>query len=236
MDHLTGVRISGTVMSMASSPPETPARKLRWFQYSLRSLMLLVLLASVGMSWFAVKMKRAREQKEAVEEIRKWGGEVHYDYEFQRSGNPLQPSGPPGPAWLRNLMGEDLFATVVWVAFGPYSSDADLEQLHGLTQLQTSYLGGRHVTDAGMEHLKGLPQLQTLDLDATDSTDGGVQHLKGLTQLQTLDLSSTQVTDAGLECLRGMSQLQRLRLTATNVTDEGVKRLKLALPTCEVQR
>jgi hypothetical protein len=58
-------------MSMATSQPEAPARKLRWFQYSLRSLMLLVLVVSVGMSWVAVKMKRARQQDKAVEEIKK---------------------------------------------------------------------------------------------------------------------------------------------------------------------
>jgi len=39
--------------------------KLRWYQYSLRSLMLLVLLAAIFMSWFAVKIKQANQQREA---------------------------------------------------------------------------------------------------------------------------------------------------------------------------
>ena len=45
------------------------------------------------------------------------------------------------------------------------------------------------MTDAGLEHLKGLSQLQRLDLASTQVTDAGLEHLKGLTQLQTLDLA-----------------------------------------------
>jgi hypothetical protein len=42
----------------------------RWFQYSLRSVLLLMLLVGLGLSWYATRAKRAREQKEAVEEIK----------------------------------------------------------------------------------------------------------------------------------------------------------------------
>ncbi len=48
--------------------PRKPRR--RWYQYSLRSLLVLTLLVSVGMSYVAVRMQRARRQKEAVEAIR----------------------------------------------------------------------------------------------------------------------------------------------------------------------
>jgi hypothetical protein len=142
-------------MSMSTSPPEAPARKLRWFQYSLRSLLLFTLLVSVGMSWVAVRMGKARRQKEAVEEIRKLGGVVLYVHELQTSGNPLPSKGPPGPAWLRSWLGDDFFTTVVDVEF-PSSS----------------------VTDAGLTHLKGLTQLWTLDLDDTNVTDEGVKRLQ----------------------------------------------------------
>jgi hypothetical protein len=38
----------------------------RWFQYSLRSLMLFTLLCALLCSWFAVKMEKARKQRQAV--------------------------------------------------------------------------------------------------------------------------------------------------------------------------
>ena len=60
------------------------------------------------------------------------------------------------------------------------------------------------MTDAGLEHLNGLKQLQTLWLDHTQVTHAGLEHLKGLKQLQELLLGSTPVTDAGLGCSHGM--------------------------------
>ena len=204
-----------------------PARKLHWFQYSLRSLFLLVFLVSLGMSWVAVKMKTAREQKEAVEEIKKLGGYVQYDYESEQLRKRLPIAGPPGPVWLRNLLGEDFFATVVGVMFTSTSAtDAGLAHLTGLTQLEWLTLGGTKVTDAGLEHLRALTQLQELALEDTKITDAGLEHLKGMTQLQTLYPNGTKVEDAGLEHLKGMTQLQTLYLNDTNANDAGVVRLE----------
>ena len=45
------------------------------------------------------------------------------------------------------------------------------------------------MTDAGLEHLKGLTQVQSLNLSQTEVTDAGLKHLKGLTQLQSLNLA-----------------------------------------------
>src|SRR5437763_421102 len=65
-------------------------------------------------------------------------------------------------------------------------------------------LVGSAVTDAGLEHVERLTQLQELDLWSTEVTDAGLEHLKKLAQLRTLDLSMTKrVDDAGLEHLKG---------------------------------
>ncbi|MGO8688343.1 MAG: hypothetical protein ACLQLG_01800 [Thermoguttaceae bacterium] len=185
-----------------------PKHKLRWYQYSLRTLLLVMTLACVGMSWVAVKMKQARQQHAAVEAIRKLGGMVDYDYQKK---DPFDE--PPGPAWLRKLLGDDLFASVTWVRL----SDSD-------------------VSDAALEYLKGLARLEILDLNRTNVSDAGLQHLKGLTQLRELCLGGTKVSDAGLENLMGLTQLQKLWLDSTNVTDAGAQDLQKALPNLEIIR
>jgi hypothetical protein len=63
-------------------------------------------------------------------------------------------------------------------------------------------LGFLPVTDAGLEHVKGLMQLQWLDLEHTRVTDNGSECLVGLTELRRLDLCETEVTEAGVEQLQ----------------------------------
>ena len=60
------------------------------------------------------------------------------------------------------------------------ATDADLEHLKGLTQLEWLWLKGTRVTDAGLWCLKGLTQLQRLDLDGTLVTDNGMEYLEEL--------------------------------------------------------
>ena len=91
---------------------------LGWrFQFSLRSLLVATVVVAIPFSWLAVEMKRAREQREAVEAIRKAGGARLYDYEL---GNTLLRSAPgpiwlrksPSPPWLHKLVGDELSATL----------------------------------------------------------------------------------------------------------------------------
>ena len=193
----------------------------RWrFQFSILSLFVLTVAVALPFSWLATEMKAAREQREAVGKL---GGQVAFDYQMYPSDTT---SKPPEPAWLRGLLGDDLFVNVTQVLL-PHSEigDAGLERLKVLTQLKELWLDGTQVTDAGLKHLEGLTRLRCLTLDNTQVTDAGLKHLHGLTQLQELHLG-TQVTDAGLENLKGLTSLGDLRLEYTQVTDTGLKHLK----------
>ena len=121
-------------------------------------MFLLTFLVSLGMIWFAVRMKRAPEQKAVVEEIEKLGGEVMYDYEVDASGNPIDGAVPPGPVWIRNLLGKDFFANVHKARFRLGVNDAALRHLSELTHFHQLSASGTEVTDASLEHLKALTQ------------------------------------------------------------------------------
>ncbi len=98
----------------------------RWrFQFSILSLFVLTVAVALPFAWLATEMKAAREQGKAVEEIKKLGGAVCYDYEQDPRRHPGKP---PEPTWLRGLLGDDLFANVTWVALGNSEiSDAGLD-------------------------------------------------------------------------------------------------------------
>lgn len=48
---------------------DAPKSKRRWFSYRLQILLALMLLAGIGVSWFAMTIQRAKMQREAVEAI-----------------------------------------------------------------------------------------------------------------------------------------------------------------------
>ena len=161
--------------------PETAARtsRRRWYQYSLRTLMTFVTLAGCGFAWLGIKVREAREQQADVDAIRKLGGEVHYDYEFDAKDDRLPNPTIPGPAWLRAILGDDFFRNIHQVVFAATSvTDADLRHLDNLTQLDQLSLIMTPTTDAGLEHLKGLSRLRWLYLYDTKVTDGGVAKLQ----------------------------------------------------------
>jgi len=155
-----------------------PKSRRRWYQYSLRTLLIVVTLAGCGFGWLGVKMREAREQRAAVDAIKKLGGYVVYDYESDSRGVRVPNATPPGPAWLRSILGDDCFRTVTEVNLNTDPADADLECLRGFTSRVALGLGGERVTDAALEHLKGMTRLEMLELDSTLVTDAGAAKLQ----------------------------------------------------------
>jgi hypothetical protein len=213
----------------------------RRFQFSLRALLGMVLVASLGMSWLAVKLQRARNQRGAVEALREVGCNLEYDYEYPWSvGFVSAHREPPGPQWSRDLLGVDLFSDVAHVDFNvprgcSAPTDDDLQPLRRLTELRSLDLCLTWLTDEGLEHVEGLSKLEVLDLSFTQVTDAGLERLRGLTSLRELSLVGTAVTDVGLQTLRESSTLEWLDLLGTQVTSEGIAELRQALPNCDVR-
>ncbi len=216
-----------------------PKIRLRWrFQYSLRTLLLVVLLASIGMSWVAVKMQKSRRQRQVVEAIQRLHGNVLYQYQVDLHGDAIPGAKLPVPSWARHLLGEDFFQEVVGVEFSGFDVlDAScLADVKTMTQLQVLSLGWTSVTDADLKGINALRRLQKLELNSTAITDAGLKELTGLTELWCLRLDSTRVTDDGLEHLKVLSGLRQLFLDKTKVTVDGERKLKQALPRCHIWR
>ncbi len=211
----------------------------RRFRFSLRTLLIVFVVFSVGLGWFAFKMRQAEKQRGAVEAIRKAGGVVHYDYQQPDEWGFTPEREPPAPAWLRELVGEDFFSDVVSVSgggtgFRTDAGDVILDHVKRLPELTTLGLVGKTVTDTGLENLKGLTELDTLVLDHAQVSDEGLEHVGRLTKLELLYLSNTQITDAGLRQFRSLTRLEWLELHSTHVTKDGIEELQEALPNCTI--
>jgi len=160
--------------AMCDSDPPKPT--LRWYQFTLRKLLVFVALLSVPLSWLGVKLRQAEKQRQAVVAIEKLGGKVLYEFDYP------PPRGfdwqPPGPTWLEKL-NVDFFSDVASVRWQRSDiGDDEIACLKDLPKLKEVGLMNTQVTDAGLEHLKGLPELQTLHLHNTQITVEGVKGLR----------------------------------------------------------
>lgn len=195
--------------------PNTAATKprRRWYQYRLRTLLVAVTLVGCGMGWLGFKIRIAARQEADVAALVKLGGSVEYDYDTDGHGNRVYNAVPPGPKWLRALLGDDLFRNVT-----------------GFDLTDTP------ATDIELKHLRHLTALEWLHLDGTQITDAGLEQLEELTKLKELTLVRTQVTDAGMDHLKGLVELGELHLYGGQVTSAGAKKLQQALPDCQILR
>ena len=209
--------------NLSLNEPQThrpPTRRPRHWQFSLRSLLLLMVVFCVGLGLW---VNHARRQKHAIDAIMKLHGFVEYAHQFpdrKWSGKRLNTAEPPGPAWLRERLGDEYFVRVVGLQFWEEPvSDEDLAHVGVLTDLQyLSFIGGPQgprITGTGLAHLRHLTRLRFLDLLGHPVTDDGLRHLRSLTQLETIDLRNTEITDTGLEQLKRFKRLTHVALDNT---------------------
>ncbi|MEX2120561.1 MAG: hypothetical protein WD847_13285 [Pirellulales bacterium] len=228
-------------------------------QFRLRTLFVCMFGLSICMAWLGCGVQRAKRQEEAVAALKGCGAVVDYDYEINTDGQ-LTGAAPPGPPWLKAILGDDCFRAVVAVHFRRRSriTDADLAPLRSLTSLEEVNLQGTAISGLGLKHVACLPRLRSLNLGHTEVgdtgiaflrssrslewlalhytaiSDDGVGYLKDLHNLKCLDLTGTQLSDAGLRQLGELSNLEFLFLRETNVTEDGIESLTRRLRRCEI--
>ncbi|MCH7728516.1 MAG: PD40 domain-containing protein, partial [Planctomycetes bacterium] len=211
-------------MSNSQDASEPTKRKRRWFRFSLRTLLIVVVILGIGFAWVAFKFQQVWEQRKVVAEIEKVGGESYFCYE-------LRAGTSPGPAWLKEILGEDFFATVVHVyLYDKKATDDTLANIAKLTELETLIISNIAVSDVGIQHVSNLTKLVYLELSHTCVSNAGLAHLKKLKQLKTLDLSGSRVTGEGFVHLRHLSNLEELYILSEQATRKNILALKQALP------
>jgi hypothetical protein len=132
--------------SMTTSPASSAKAKLRWYQFSLRSLLIYVTLFAVACSWFTVKMQQARKQRKEVEEMTRLGANVYYSYQCDENSEPIEscvfmkPDGtwqtvntpePSVPQWLLSILSDDFFYRATAIEL------FNLENVDALKEIET---------------------------------------------------------------------------------------------------
>jgi hypothetical protein len=91
-------------------------------------------------------------------------------------------------------------------AGGPLCGDAGLAYISEMEELRelklSDYRDTPGITDAGMQHIGKLTNLELLSLQNASITDEGLRHLEKLKSLKTLNLTRTNVSAAGVARLQ----------------------------------
>jgi len=170
---------------------DLPKLKRRWYQISLRTVLLIVLLLSLPFSWFAFRLDQTRRQKAVLANFSEYEHNAYWRY--SSLGEKEANDFPFGYVFDLRLWGNERTAP----------TDDDLIHLAGFTHLQALTIENcPGVTDAGLKHLSGMTNLSSLSLNGNRITDAGLVHLKGLINLETLHLANTSVTDEGVNKLQ----------------------------------
>jgi hypothetical protein len=194
-------------------------KRRRWLQFSLRTLLIAVLILSLPLSWFAGKMQRARRQARTVQAIRREGS-VSYEWEAHHRERP----------WMCRLFGDDLVSPIIVVClFDSAATDATLAQIEEFTALRELQICNGTVSDDGLKHLGCLASLTHLTIVNSPITNQGMTHLAHLTSLEHVNIHETHVTPEGWEHIRHLPNLTSLFATE-GASAEQIRRFESAVP------
>lgn len=171
----------------------------------------------------------ARRQKEAVAWVLKNGGTVDYDWEVYSPEDEttvgLRKGTPPGPQWMRRILGDDYLQTVRVVSLPGNSKVPDIAPLAKLTQLQTLYL-----IKSGTRNISPLAELEELEVVwLTGNQIVDVSPLSGLRKLKYLTVAHNEVSD--ISPLSSLRNLEGLAIGGNDIQEisalGGMTRLKV---------
>jgi hypothetical protein len=196
------------------------SKRRRWLQFSLRTLFVVTTIAAV---WLGMVMHKARKLRRSVDAITAAGGAVYFHHQMDDADAP-----PPGPAWLRRLVGDEPFITPFYVELrGPDVTDEFIaEHLRSMTSLEEVDIESPNVTDAALAHLRSMRHLHRLYLDCPRLTDAALEHVASLRELYRLSLNCPRLTDAALPHIATLPKLGGLVLNSPHLTASGLQQLE----------
>jgi hypothetical protein len=145
--------------------------KRSWFQFSLKTLLIVITLLCVGPGGYVVyEQRKAWRQRATIESLEVFGGLILYDDTIPRRSPTL-----------RAILGDDKFETVYRIDLGYTAkglTDNRLSDIALFSHLREIDLEGTDVTDITIQRLTRLKELRLLFLENTKVTRVGAERLK----------------------------------------------------------
>jgi len=153
---------------------DTETQKQR-FQFGIRTILILVLIASFPLAWVAYDVQKSRDRDAVEREWNRRGANVNFAPDRR----------------------------IVWLGYRSDAAagitDDDLKYLEEALDVEYLDLRDTAITDAGLSKLRPLKKLYGVNLAGTEVTNDGLHHFYDMTLIRVLDLTRTNVTADGVE-------------------------------------
>lgn len=155
-------------------PGHEPARWRRWFQYRLRTLLIVIVMAALVSAAWAKYVEPYRRERQLERMVTALGGSVSTE--------------AAGPEWLQLIVGPGSTSVVTTISLSPSTASVGW---NGWTDLRP---------DAELlDRIACTQRLRSLELAHRQLEDDDLVRLMPLQSLEKLDLSYCSITDAGVD-------------------------------------
>jgi internalin A len=228
--------------SRADAPPiestVAAAPRRRWSQFSLRTLLVAMLLSGLLLGYIGYERREAARFQTLYAELA-----------ANKDAQLVVPESRR-PRWLRFILGDNSskFLRSVWIDSRKFDDDdltrlANFRYLEHITLINTRARGSglaafaRHprlrglrcvscpLDNSAVPHIANIRGLRELDLSLTEVTGESLVHVEGLVQLRHLGLGGTKIDGPHLRHLSALKNLRYLELSGTQVNDAGLAHL-----------
>jgi hypothetical protein len=194
-------------------------------------------------------------QAELVAELKAKNCQVEFDYQHPEYEPGAKPSArlstaaryqaqPPGPRWLRRIVGDEYFRNIVYVSYhgrldprsrpgldmstlGPGPDEEVLRKLASLGALKALAIDRSDMKARALAHVGRLHDLQVLAIsDCPNVTDESMAFLQDLQELKVVNMGRCRIGDRGAAYLAKLPKLERLQIHGGSITDACLASLR----------
>ena len=190
----------------------TDKPKRRWYQFSLRTMLIIVTLAAIPLWLLGDKLAEVRRTRAAID----WLTQHRANFFVDQDGSWDSEFN----LWLH--------IHVVEVKIQHEPEVTHLDPISSLRDLRTIKVDTAPVKDiSALAEMKNLERVSLINTKVSD-----LSPLKNLTKLRIIDIRNSPVDD--LSPLASLSSLEQVFLWDTHVTIRQVESLQQAIPNCEI--
>ena len=193
MENQTAVPGDGCRYPTGIWRPSPLVSRRQLLTFSLRSVFAMFALSGTAFWFVRRRWTRSQRQAQLVDEIQRLGGVVGYAHEWDDVADRGTGLPNPGPALLRQMLGDHFFLTPTLIMFD--ESDVSTDELPEINELPfVTHLDFSHcpnIDDRIADRIVQMPRLKVICLYGSPISFSAMRRFSCLSDLQTLHAPHT---------------------------------------------